>query len=102
MAQFIAYFLTIAVGFVAAGLVSSFYELVTSRSVSFSLVAARWPGAIWALPVLAFAAPNVIIRRVVHARVAQHKAPLLLGVAAIAACLWAFILGGFVLDITLR
>jgi hypothetical protein len=102
VAQFLAHFLTITVGFVAAGVVNSFYELVTARRVNFAQVGERLPAALWVLPVLALAAPYIIMRNAVQRQTEEHRSIALFPLFAVAACCWAFILGGFVLDLALR
>jgi len=56
------HFLTLAIGFAVAGLISSGYQVLTSQPPSFSLLTeGPSPAAFAAVPLLVFAAPFIIM-----------------------------------------
>jgi nicotinamide riboside transporter PnuC len=62
-------FLTLAIGFALAGLLSSGYQAATSRPASFRLLAGGpHPTVFAAVPFLVFAAPFIIMRNTLRRR----------------------------------
>jgi hypothetical protein len=62
-------FLTLAIGFALAGLLSSGYQAATSRPASFRLLQrGPHPSAFAAVPFLVFAAPFIIMRNILRRR----------------------------------
>src|SRR5579864_3455751 len=55
-------FLAVALGFAVAGLLATFYQLMTLRPASFRLLHRARGEALAAVPFLAFAAPFIIMR----------------------------------------
>lgn len=92
----------IAVGFVAAGLVTSFYQLVTSEPARFQ-VSGYGLGALAAAGIFfAFSGPLLVFRAVVHARLRLGQ-PLSVTIAGLVICLiWSCSLGLVLLDSAVR
>jgi hypothetical protein len=87
-------FLALAIGFAVAGLLSSFYQLVTERPASFRLLAAGGgPEAIAAIPFLVFAAPFIIMRNTVRGRLIERRRLELVMLATILAGFWSLMSG---------
>lgn len=62
-----------ACGFVAAGILSSFYTLVTNRPVSFAVeLGTLWRGAV-NLTLCAFAGPFIIMRNAIRGRMIEQR-----------------------------
>jgi hypothetical protein len=95
-------FLSLAIGFAAAGLVSAAYQAVTARPASFRLLhAGPRPAAIAAVPFLVFAAPFIIMRNTVRGRRIERRPFELVMLATILAGFWSLMSGTFFL-MTLR
>jgi hypothetical protein len=58
-------FFALAIGFAVAGLVASAYQLVTCRPASFRLLG-EGPASVAAVPLIAFAAPFIIMRNIIR------------------------------------
>jgi hypothetical protein len=68
-------FLTLALGFAVAGVLTTGYQALTARAPSFGVIS-RGPGfrAFAAVPFLMFAAPFIIMRNTIRARqLAEHR-----------------------------
>lgn len=101
MGETTAFIMAVATGIVAAGLTSSFYQLISGRPLSFSLLAAPLPGVITGIATLIFAGPAVIMRNAVRARVLERRAWIWLCLSAMIATFWSFMSGVFVLSLLL-
>ncbi len=67
-------FLAFAIGFAVAGMVSTGYQLVTRRPASFRLLRrGPAPATFAAVPVLAFAAPFIIMRDTLRRRRSKER-----------------------------
>ena len=97
-------FLSLAIGFAVAGLLATSYELVTRRPASFQLLQRQAQGSIFAaVPLIAFAAPFIIMRNVIRARSAVAGAGERIRdvmLATIIAGFWSLI-SGTILAVTL-
>jgi hypothetical protein len=89
--------LALAVGFAVAGLLSSAYQLATSRPASFRLLHRR-PAlrACAAVPFLVFAAPFIIVRNTVRGRVIEQRRIGFVLAAALIAGFWSLMSGTLV------
>jgi hypothetical protein len=95
-------FLSLAIGFAAAGLASAAYQAVTARPASFRLLhAGPRPAAIAAVPFLVFAAPFIIMRNTVRGRRIEGRRFEFVMLATILAGFWS-LMSGTVLVMGLR
>ena len=99
--EFLLLSYAMAVGFVTAGVVSSFYQLVTARQAGFVLFGES-TGAIFLSTIfVAICGPMIVLRTAVNSRMV-HGQPvgwLLSGVAV--AVLWGCCLGVLALDLAI-
>ena len=87
-------FLSLALGFAVAGLISAAYQAVTERPASFRLlnVQAR-SAALAAVPFLVFAAPFIIMRNTVRGRRIEGRRFEFVMLATIIAGVWSLMSG---------
>lgn len=101
MHQFTALFFSIATGFVAAGLSSSFYRLVTSKPPSFQLASESMWGQVAGIFTLIFAGPTVILRNALRAQVFEGRPPVWMLLSGCIATMWSFLSGLLLLGVML-
>jgi O-antigen/teichoic acid export membrane protein len=88
---------TLALGFAIAGLLASFYELVTERPPSFTLLTGRAePSAILAVLFLLLAAPFIIMRNTIRGVEYEHRNVGFVMIATVIAGLWSLASGALV------
>ena len=87
-------FFALAIGFAVAGFISTGYQVLTQRPASFSLLeqGAR-PSTFAAVPLLAFAAPFIIMRNTVRGRRIEHRRFEFVMIATIIAGIWSLMSG---------
>jgi hypothetical protein len=89
--------LVLAIGFAVAGALSSGYQLVAQKPASFRLLAeGALSAALAAVPFLVFAAPFIIMRNTVRARVIEKRRFEFVMLATILAGFWSLMSGSFV------
>jgi len=94
--------LTLALGFAAAGLCSSAYQLITRRLPSFGLLSTGpSAGAFAAVPLLILAAPFLIMRNTLMARERDGSRFQFVFFATLIAGFWS-LMSGMVLVMSLR
>jgi len=87
-------FLSLAMGFAVAGLVSAVYQAVSDRPASFRLLIAQpRAAALAAVPFLVFAAPFIIMRNTVRGRLIEGRRFEFVMLATILAGLWSLMSG---------
>ncbi|MBA4209428.1 MAG: hypothetical protein C0454_07845 [Parvibaculum sp.] len=101
MHEFLTLFFAIATGFVAAGLTSSFYRLVTSKPPSFQLTSETAIGQLAGVFTLIFAGPTVILRNALRAQVFENRPPFWMLLSGCIATFWSFLSGIFLLGLML-
>jgi len=101
MSAFGAFFFSIATGFVAAGLTSSFYRLITNKPPSFQLTSEPMVLQVAGLVTLIFAGPTVILRNALRAQVFENRPPHWMLLSSCIAVMWSFLSGVFLLGIFL-
>jgi O-antigen/teichoic acid export membrane protein len=90
----VASLLSLALGFAVAGLLATGYQLVTARPLSFRLLGqASRPEALAAVPVLAFAAPFVIMRNTIRGRRVESRRIEFVMLATILSGFWSLMSG---------
>ena len=101
MHQLTALFFSIATGFVAAGLTSSLYRMVTSKPPSFQLTSESTFGQLAGVVALVFAGPTVILRNALRAQVFENRPPFWMLLSGCIATIWSFLSGVFLLGVML-
>jgi hypothetical protein len=87
-------FFALAIGFAVAGLISTGYQALTQRPASFSLLEqGAHPLTFAAVPLLAFAAPFIIMRNTVRGRRIEHRRFEFVMIATIIAGIWSLMSG---------
>jgi hypothetical protein len=87
-------FLSLALGFAVAGLISAAYQAVTERPASFRLLnAPARSTALAAVPFLVFAAPFIIMRNTVRGRLVEGRRFEFVMLATIIAGVWSLMSG---------
>jgi hypothetical protein len=89
--------LAFAIGFAVAGMVATGYEAVTRRPASFRLLRrGPAPATFAAVPVLAFAAPFIIVRDALRRRRTRRMPSDALLFLSMAASIWSMMSGTIV------
>ncbi len=87
-------FLAVGLGFAVAGMISTGYQLLTNRPVSFRLLdGGPRPAALAAVPFLAFAAPFIIMRNTLRGRRIERRRIEFVMLATVAASFWSMMSG---------
>src|SRR5947208_1147042 len=87
-------FLSLAIGFAAAGLLSAVYQAVTAQPASFRLLQqGPSPAAVAAVPFLVFAAPFIIMRNTIRGRRIERRRFEFVMLATIVAGFWSLMSG---------
>ena len=91
-------FLALLLGFAVAGMISSFYQLLTSRPPSFHLLG-QGPRAesLAAIPLLVFAAPFIIMRNTILGCLVENRRFESAMLATVIAGFWSLCSGTVVL-----
>ncbi len=94
-------FFAIAAGFVAAGLTSSGFQLITKKQLSFEIP--DWPvlGRFCLGFALIFSGPVILMRNAIRARLIEKRPIGWLAASTAISMSWSFILGLFVLQMML-
>ena len=98
MGMFGVFAYTIAVGFVTAGLIGSFYQLMTSQPVAFELLHKQGSAAIFGVLTLVIAGPAVIMRNAIRARLLEERPGHWLALSTVISAAWSFLQGVFILS----
>ena len=96
-----AYVWSLAAGVVTAGLVASFYRLITKKPPSFQMWQETTLGLVGGIATLIFAGPSVIMRNALRAQVIENRPPVWLAASAFLSGVWSLFVGLLVLDILL-
>jgi hypothetical protein len=92
--QSVQQFLALAIGFAFAGAVSTGYQLIARRPVSFSLLEqGPHPATFAAVPMLVFAAPFIIMRNTIRGRRIERRRFEFVMVATVIAGIWSIFSG---------
>src|SRR3979490_3370995 len=91
-------FFALAIGFAVAGLISTGYQALTQRPAGFSLLErGAHPSTFAAVPLLAFAAPFIIMRNTVRGRRIEQRRFEFVMIATIIAGIWSLMSGTVVI-----
>ena len=84
----------LAIGFAFAGMLATGYQFVTSRALSFRVLeSGPKPSTFMAVPILAFAAPFLIMRNTIRGHAIEGRSFQLVMIATIVAGLWSLMSG---------
>jgi len=84
----------LAIGFAFAGMLATGYQLFTSRALSFRVLeSGPKPSTFMAVPILAFAAPFLIMRNIIRRQAIEGRSFQLVMVATVVAGLWSLMSG---------
>jgi len=84
----------LAIGFAFAGMLATGYQLVTSQALSFRVLeSGPKPSTFMAVPILAFAAPFLIMRNTIRGRVIEGRSFQLVMTATVVAGIWSLMSG---------
>jgi Family of unknown function (DUF6949) len=87
-------FFSLAIGFAFAGVLATGYQLATSQALSFRLLErGPKPSTFVAVPVLAFAAPFIIMRNTIRGREIEGRSMQLVMISTVIAGLWSLMSG---------
>lgn len=100
MDLFIAAFAA-ATGFVSAGVLSSFYQLVTAQPARFDVDGSSMVAGVAAVVLLMFAGPAILMRNAVRARLIERRPVGWLAASMAIAGLWSLCSGVVVLEFAL-
>ena len=90
-----------ASGFVAAGLLSSLYQLVTASPVRFEMSTDRVVATVVQVTLLMFAGPVVLMRNAIRGRIIEHRPLGWLAASATVAAVWSLCSGIVVMEFAL-
>jgi hypothetical protein len=84
----------LAIGFAFAGMLATGYQLFTSRALSFRVLeSGPKPSTFMAVPILAFAAPFLIMRNIIRGPAIEGPSFQLVMAATVVAGLWSLMSG---------
>jgi len=85
---------SLAIGFAFAGMLATGYHLVTSRALSFRVLeSGPKPATFMAVPLLAFAAPFLIMRNIIRGHAIEGRSFQLVMAATVVSGLWSLMSG---------
>ena len=91
----------VATGFVVAGLLGSFYQLVTNRHPAFLIATDGLLDALAVVVVCVFAGPFIIMRNAIRGRLIEHRPLGWLAASAVIASGWSLCSGVVVIEVAL-
>ncbi len=91
-----------AIGFAVAGLIASFFQLVTGDPIKFGF--APRSGLVAAAGVLTrvVAGPAIIMRNAIKAALMEGREPYWLALSTLISAIWSFFTGVFVIELIYR
>lgn len=92
----------VAVGFVAAGILSSFVQLVTGQPLRFGIEGRTLLASIGGVCLRVFAGPVILMGNALRAAKVKAHPPGWLWLSGLIASAWSLLLGLFVLDLVLK
>jgi hypothetical protein len=102
MQDFAILLYVVAVGFVAAGILSSFTQLVSGQPLGFGFEGSTLAASIGGVFLRTFAGPAILMRNAILGARAKAHSPAWLGLSALIAGVWSLFLGLVLLDLVLK
>jgi hypothetical protein len=96
------YLYVTAVGFVAAGLVASFMQLVSGKPLRFGIEPRPLPASIGGVLVRVMAGPAILMRNAWRGLTLEARPKYWFGLSAAIAAVWSLCSGTVLLDVILR
>lgn len=91
----------IATGYVAAGLVTSLYSLVTNRPASFQTPADSFGQKVLQVPVVVLGGPFILLRNALRGRAIENRPLGWVFMSLFIVMSWSFVSGLFVMHLAL-
>ena len=96
------YLYVMAVGFVAAGMLASFVQLVSGEPMRFGMEPKSILASIGAVLLRVLAGPAILMRNAWRGLQLQARAKIWFGVSAAVAAVWSLFSGALLLDLILK
>jgi hypothetical protein len=97
------YLYIMAVGFVAAGMLASFVQLVSGQPLHFGIGRTSFLGSIGAVFLRLLAGPAILMRNAWQRLRSDRAQPAIwFGLSAAIAAMWSLLSGAFLLDLILK
>ena len=96
------YLYVTAVGFVAAGLLASFVQLVSGQPMRFGVEPKPLPASVGAVILRVLAGPAILMRNAWRGLRLQARPKIWFGVSAAIAAVWSLFSGALLLDLILK
>lgn len=100
--DYVFYIYVTAIGFCAAGLCTSSWQLVTGCPLKFGLQMERTIPAIFGVFARVLAGPVIVMRNAVRGAIQEGRAPVWLALSTFISTLWSFFIGVVVLELVFR
>ena len=91
-----------AVGFVMAGVLSSFVQLVSGEPMRFALQANSTLSSMGGVLLRVFAGPAILMRNAWRGMWIEARPKIWFGLAALIAAWWSLFIGAFLIDLALQ
>ena len=102
MSEYLFYFYVTAIGFCAAGLCTSAWNLVTGRPLKFGLQVDRTGHAVLGVFARVLAGPVIVMRNAIKGAVVEGRAPYWLALSTFISAVWSFFSGVVLLELLFR
>ena|SRR3990172_11016925 len=102
MLELAIYLYMMAVGFVAAGVLASFVQLVSGEPMQFMVEPKSTLTSIGGVLLRVLAGPAILMRNAWRALMMQARPKMWFGLSAAIAALWSLCSGAFLLDLILK
>ncbi len=102
MNSVVVYLYVMAVGFVAAGILSSFVQLISGKPLRFGLEPRSGAASLGGVMLRVLAGPAILMRNAWDGRQIEARHKAWFGASAAIAALWSLFSGAVLLDIALK
>jgi len=101
--QFLAnYLYVMAVGFVSAGVLASFIQLVSGEPMRFSVEPNTFLASLAGVLLRVLAGPAILMRNAWRGQIIQQRPKMWFGVSALIAAVWSLFSGALLLDLIVK
>ena len=101
--QFLAIYLYVmAVGFVAAGVLASFVQLVSGEPMRFGIEPNTFLESLGGVLLRVLAGPAILMRNAWRGQIIQRRPKIWFGVSALIAAVWSLFSGALLLDLIVK
>lgn len=102
MLEYVFYVYVTAIGFCAAGLCTSTWQLVTGQPLRFGLQVEHTVPAIFGVFARVLAGPVIVMRNAIRGAVFEGRAPYWLALSTFISTIWSFFSGIVLLELLFR